>query len=412
MRALRHEPAFVLLCAGQALSTIGSGVLFLAILLAVYDRTGSGVATSLVFLAETAPLALLSLWAGALADRVDRRRLVLGADVVRAALLLPLLLPDPVGHLGLLCAVLAAQASVDAVFRPAFAGLLPQTVPRDLLPSANAVWATAGGLAGVVAPLLGGALYAVGGLRLVVLVDMSSFLVAAVLVALVRNMRPPKTGDIPAQPTTRSAVAIVRSTPALRRFFLAATAFAVANAVLFPVLVPFLRGTLQASAAEVGLLFAVLSAAGLLTAPVSGPLMQRFGPRVVYRAGAAGTTVGLLLLGLSPDIDTATIAVVFIGMPSVCFGVAQTTLLQQAVPDSQLGRIFGVLATLMALVKLVAAVLPLALLSLLGTRGTLLSAVVACALGTVVVIRERPEQGTAAVAQQRRRAVRHAIARR
>jgi MFS family permease len=195
------------------------------------------------------------------------------------------------------------------------------------------------------------------------------------------------TGDIPAQPTTRSAVAIVRRSPALRRFFLAATAFAVANAVLFPVLVPFLRGTLQASAAEVGLLFAVLSAAGLLTAPVSGPLMQRFGPRVVYRAGAAGTTVGLLLLGLSPDIDTATIAVVFIG---VCFGVAQVTLLQQAVPDSQLGRIFGVLATLMALVKLVAAVLPLALLSLLGTRGTLLSAVVACALGTVVAVRERP----------------------
>jgi MFS family permease len=138
MTALRHR-AFRRLWLAGLISDSGDWLLLVSLPILVYQLTGSTLRTSFAFLVELAPAVLLGPVAGYLADRLDRRRLLVGVSLAQAVTLLPLLSVDGPADLPVLYAVIAVEAALLTVFTPAKNALLPTLVPRDGLVSANSL---------------------------------------------------------------------------------------------------------------------------------------------------------------------------------------------------------------------------------------------------------------------------------
>lgn len=162
---LKDEPQFRLLFAGQVLSLVGDRIAMVAWPFAVLSVGGGAGDVGLVAAAQFAPFAVLALVAGVVADRLDRRAVMIASDVVRLvvqAVAAVLLLSDEVGVGGL--AVLAVlYGSADAFFQPAMTGLLPQTVSAPRLQDANALRGMTYSVGSVAGPALAGVLVAVAG---------------------------------------------------------------------------------------------------------------------------------------------------------------------------------------------------------------------------------------------------------
>jgi MFS family permease len=184
------EPQFRLLFAGQVLSLVGDRVMLVALPFAVLEVGGSLEAVGLVVAAELVPFLLFALVGGVLADRSDRRRVLIVSDAARLAIQAvggALLLAG--GATPVLLGVLAAlYGTADAFFQPAFTGLLPQTVshPGQLQP-ANALRGLSFSVSSVAGPALAGVLVAAIGAGAAMLFDAGSF---AVSVACLVRLRP------------------------------------------------------------------------------------------------------------------------------------------------------------------------------------------------------------------------------
>jgi putative nucleotidyltransferase with HDIG domain len=179
---LRH-PAFGLLWMGEFVSFIGDTIFFVAITLWVLKLTGSATMLALTLIAAPIGQALLGFLAGALADRMDRRSLIITTDIGRAALVaaLPFVLPWSLpGALGLLLVL-----NIGTVFfRTGIFALIPSVVPRDELLTANALFQTTQRIAEVMGGVLGGAIVLAVGYQTAFYLDAGSFLVSAVCVAM------------------------------------------------------------------------------------------------------------------------------------------------------------------------------------------------------------------------------------
>ncbi|HZU79836.1 MAG TPA: MFS transporter [Acidimicrobiales bacterium] len=175
------ERDFRLYFVGQSTSAVGTGMLPVALSFAVLDRSGSAGQVGLVLGAETLPLVLLLLVAGVVADRTNRRAVMVGADLLRAssqsALALWLLLGRPP-----LWGFLVAEALVGtgtAFFTPAMTGLIPHVARPEHLQQANALNSLSRWSGALVGPALAGLLVAGPGAGWAVAVDAASYLVSA-----------------------------------------------------------------------------------------------------------------------------------------------------------------------------------------------------------------------------------------
>jgi MFS family permease len=188
--SLREHPTFRLLFWGQALSVVGDRITPVAIAFAVLGL-GSASDLGLVLAAGGIPFALFALAGGVWADRVGRRRVMLGSDIVRAisqAVTATLLLTGSaeVWSLAVLAFVYGTSA---AVFMPAMVGLIPQTVAAPRLQQANALLSLTRSIANVAGPALAGIIIATAGTGEAIAVDAGTFAVSALCLARLR-LRP------------------------------------------------------------------------------------------------------------------------------------------------------------------------------------------------------------------------------
>ncbi len=179
---LLRRPAFALLWGGELVSFLGDQILFIALSLWVYELTGSAAALAVTLVAATAGQGLLGFLAGALADRIDRRGVIMITDVGRAVFVaaVPLILPRSL-TLGL--ALLMVLSVGTVFFRAAIYALMPSVVPREDLATANALLQTTERLAEVVGGVLGSAIVLAVGYRMAFYLDALSFLVSAACVS-------------------------------------------------------------------------------------------------------------------------------------------------------------------------------------------------------------------------------------
>lgn len=285
---------FVRVWAGQLVSGVGSGFTSFALGVWVYRATGSVTGFSLILVAATLPTVLLLPFAGALVDRWDRRRTMIGADAVSASATLSLALLLYAGRLRLGHIYLAAmvQAAAGAFQWPAYSAATTLLVPRHRLGRAAGMVEFAYAAAGILSPLLAGILIGRIGIPGVMLIDCGTFLVAVGTLASVRFPRPAaRTGARPSlRDEIRLGVRYVAERPGLRRllaFFSSINLFVNFNHVLIvPLVLSFATPAVLGAALSTG-------AAGLL---LGGTVMSAWGGP---RARVRGIVVGGGLVGMS-----------------------------------------------------------------------------------------------------------------
>jgi MFS family permease len=182
--SLRHRD-FRLLWTGMAASLIGDGVFLVALAWQVYSLSGHPSALAMVGLAVALPQVALLLFGGVLSDRLDRRQLMVGADVVRGAAVAGIGALSVAGtlNLGTLAALAAVYGGATAFFGPAFDAIVPDLVPADELAGANSLDQLVRPAAlRLLGPALGGAIIALSGVGVAFLVDAATFAVSVVAV--------------------------------------------------------------------------------------------------------------------------------------------------------------------------------------------------------------------------------------
>lgn len=344
MIALRNRD-FRLLWTAGLVSTAGDWMLLVAMPILVYQLTGSTLGTALTFLAELVPPIVIGPFAGRLADRWDRRRLMVWISGLHAVFLLPLLFVRDAGDLWIIYLVVATQAVLSSFFQPSKDSLLPSLVPPDDLLSANSLLGVNMNAARLVGGPLGGLLLALGNLQLIVVVDVLSFVLAAFLVARLR----------PVTPVSRTTAEVSAGGDDRRRVRVGLTVAAVAGLAqgLFLVLfVPFVEQILHGDAAETGLLRGVQAIGAAIAGLLLGFLVRRVRPGVLVSAGAAVFGVITFVVWNAPAVTTAdwlyVSLFIAVGAPGVVMGTGIVTVLQKSAPASRRGRVFGAFTTIFA----------------------------------------------------------------
>ncbi|HEX5988027.1 MAG TPA: MFS transporter, partial [Nocardioides sp.] len=184
---LRQRGDLRLLLAANLVSLCGDWVLGIGIAYAVYDLTGSTLASAGSLLAAYLPQVLVGPVAGVLVDRWDRRRTMIVANLAMAVAVLPLVLVVDAATVWLLYPLLVLQSVVEVFFAPAEQAFLPRLVEEDELVTANALNGQAGQVARLVGGALGGVAAAAGGIPAVALLDATTFVVSALLLSRIRT---------------------------------------------------------------------------------------------------------------------------------------------------------------------------------------------------------------------------------
>ncbi len=343
---LRASREFRLLWSGQLVSASGSALRLVAVPYQVYVLTGSTFAVGLLGLFQAVPLIALSLWGGVIADRVDRRRLLLLAQILLAAVSVALALATALqaASLPVLYLLTAVGAGLSALDQPARSALAPGLVERRLIPAAMALQQTQFQLATVAGPAVAGVVIAAFGLQWAYWIDAATYGAAIVALVLMRvpYMAPPVAHPAPVRALVEGmrfllARPLLFTTMSVDFF---ATFFGVARAVM-----PYYADRVFHTGPEgLGLLYAapgIGATAVALTSGWMGPVRRKglgilvsvavFGVAIaafgVVPAGAF--VLGLALLAVAQGADTVS-------------SIFRHTILQTETPDELRGRLSAI----------------------------------------------------------------------
>ena len=372
MNLLLSRPGFRRLWTSGAVSETGDWLLLIALPVYVLQLTGSTLTTSTVFLLELAGALAASPLAGVLADRWDRRRLLIGASLTQAALLLPLLAVDGRGTLWIVYLVTAAQAVLSTANDPVRQALLPAAVgPGELAPAA-AQLGIAANLARLVGGALGGLLLQAYGLTGVVLADAGTFVLAALLLTGWSTPGVVRGTDGPAAPGRDwlAGLAVIRSDRRLAGGVAVGALLSVAQGMFVVLFVVFVLRQLGGEAGEVGLLRGVQAVGGIAGGAVLGAVAGRFAPRTLVAAGCFGFGAVCLVIWNGPALTTAAppylVLFAVVGVPIAAAMAGLTTVLLGGTPDEFRGRVMSTLVVAGASAQAAGTLLAGALIGVVG----------------------------------------------
>jgi MFS family permease len=339
--ALAERP-FRLLFIGQGASSVGDGVVTVALAFAVLDLTGSVRDLGFVLAAQVVPLVLFVLLGGVWADRLPRRSVMLGSDLVRAgsqgasaALLL-----SGSAHIWQLAALQAVYGTARAFFSPAASGLVPEVVAPEHLQQANALMGVSENVAEVVGPALAGVLLVTAGPGWGLAFDGATFLVSAASLQLMRL--PPSAvtvGRLGMLRELREGWQAFRS----RRWLWVSVSY-------FTLIIPLEISPLQVLGPQVArtslggaAAWAAISAVWGLGALLGGVIGLRWRPRHPLRSGFLLTLVGgpafLGVLAASAPLVLVLVGAVVWSMAATLFNVFWFTAIQREIPAGELSRV-------------------------------------------------------------------------
>jgi MFS family permease len=338
---------------GQTISNLGSSFTQWAVPLLVFRLTHSALNLGIAMAATFLPYLLFGLLIGAWMDRVDRKRAMVALDCVNTIVILSIPLVAQFGHLNvwLIYAVTFVQSTVFIAFSAGEFAAIPSLVKTDDLVTANGRIQASYSGAQVAGPLLAGALISFLPLTWVMAFDAGSFAVSALSLSLIRSsFNAPR--DKPREATTilhdvREGLRYVLAHPVLRNISLMMALINFVSATTWAQLVLFADERLDASARQIGLLFAAGSAGVVVTGLLAGRLRKRF-------SFTALAMTSLMLMGLA-TIVFAGMRWYWIALPiwaaqsglGILFNINTGSLRQAIVPNYMLSRILtiaGVLA--------------------------------------------------------------------
>ncbi len=343
LTVLRESRDLRLIVIGEAISGLGTQAALVAIPYQVYTLTHSAALVGLLGIVELGPLIAASLLGGAVADRIDRRRVLLGAQAVVAlvgVLLAVTALSNPsVPVIFLLAGALAGAYAVDSVTR---AAVVPSLAGPLRLRAALSITYGLGQVCAVVGPGVGGLLIAATGVGSAYVVLACGFVITLFITALLRPMAPVSDGpEVPVLQSIGQGLKFVRGNRALVGSFaidLAAMTFGMPRA-LFAVLA---LTVYDAGAAGTGLLYAAVSAGATVAALTTGWLehANRLGRIVIGAVLVWGLAIAAA--GLVPSLWIAAGLLAIAGAADSVSAVCRSTINQTVTPEVMRGRMSSV----------------------------------------------------------------------
>ncbi len=349
--ALRESRDFRLLTAGSLITGLGAQAALVALPYQTYLLTGSALLTGMLGLAELIPLIVASLYAGALADRYDRRKLLMltqGALVLVALALTAVALTDepPVALLFVLAGATAATASLERVTR---SSIVPNTVAPHKLRAALSLTFGLYQVTMVIGPALGGLLIAGFGIAAPYIVDAITCF-GMLVAAWAMSPQPPEGAPEEHEPVLRSikeGLGFVGRSQALVASFiidLAAMTFGMPRA-LFAVLSVSVFHT---GATGTGALYAAVSFGAVVAALTTGWLEHARWLGRIVRGAVAAWGAAIAAAGLMPSIYPAALLFAVAGAADSVSAVCRSTISQSVTPDHMRGRMSSVFMLVVA----------------------------------------------------------------
>jgi MFS family permease len=344
VRPLRESRDFALIWWGEIVSQTGTQITIVALFVQVFALTHSPVAVGAVGLVQLVPMIIVSLLFGPVIDRVDRRRILILAQIGQAGgsslLLLSALMHHP--PLGLIYLAAAINAALVSIALPTRAAATPNLVPPEMLPAATALNQVMWNTAAVVGPALGGVIVGRFGLQWAYGIDVASYGVALVAALLLHPLVPKRDAFNEEERGLDAVLALFRylkGRKVLQSTFtvdIVAMVFGMPRA-LFPALALHQFGH---GPEVVGWLFAAPAAGALIGALTSGWVgrVKHMGRAILIAVTIWGAAI--VGFGLSGDrLWFALLMLAIAGGADVVSAVFRSTMQQLVVPDSLRGRL-------------------------------------------------------------------------
>jgi MFS family permease len=391
--ALRESRDYRVLVIGGLISGIGTQVTLVALPFQIYVLTSSSFLVGLLGLVELVPLVVVALLGGTLADRMDRRRLLLVSQVVQAGTSLCLVIGAAAGSppIGVLYLIAAVASGASAVDRPTRAAMVPALVGPERLRSAISFNYGLVQVAMVVGPAMGGIIIAAGGLTWAYAVDVATFL--AMIAAAWAIASPPRPAVEPGASflsAVRDGIRFAGRSGELMGSFaidILAMTFGMPRA-LFPALA---LTVYDAGPEGVGILYAAVSAGAVVAAFSTGWMIhaRRLGRIVVFAVLVWG--VGIACLGLTSELWVGALCLLVAGAADSVSAVCRSTILQTVTPDEMRGRMSAIFTLVVAGGPRLGDVESGTVAAVGGTQLSVVSGGVICVLGIVPVLAAFPE---------------------
>ncbi|HLQ53886.1 MAG TPA: MFS transporter [Streptosporangiaceae bacterium] len=336
---LRRSREFRLLYTGQMWSFAGTSISLVAMPYQAYRLTHSSLVVGLLSFAELVPLIATALLGGALADAVDRRRLIRLSQLFvcgsGAALALNAALWHQLWPLFLLAVL---STGLYGLQRPSLEALVPVLIGRDELHTAASLTGLLGNAVSLAGPLLGGFAIELGGLPLAYAADSAACMIALVTYTRLRATPPPPDAARPSLRGVLDGLRYARSRPELLGTYLidiSAMLFGAPYA-LFPAIAARLGGP-----TVLGLLYAAPAAGGLIVSMTSGWArhVSRHGRAIVL--AVCGWGAGIAAFGFATSLWWAVAALAGAGAADMVSGIFRMTMWNQTIPASLRGRLAG-----------------------------------------------------------------------
>src|SRR5215213_7225616 len=376
---LRGNRSLQLLFAGQAVSAFGDWLYVLALGILAYEITGSATVVAVLTFARLLPYAALLPLAGVLADRGNRKVLMISADLGRGLCMFGLLFAGSEGTLWIAYPLVFLATVFSSLFKPAMNSILPAlSGEEENLLRANSIWSQMDSVSFVLGLALGGILALLGVPQLAFLINGITFLVSAGTLLLVRI--PPRTASQEKEGGEEEGW--LSETLAGFRFLFRENEGVLAALTISFVGLTFVGGgiwTLILVLSErafglgtegSGFLNSAYGVGGILGGLAAGYLASkiRLAPAVIW--STAATSIVFLLLGVSPAGVLPFVILFIVGVLDTMVDVNGTTIIQTGTPEELLGRVFGAFESVLILAMLIGALVVGPLIELIGARAT------------------------------------------
>ena len=393
LEPLRRDTDFRRLWTGQSINVIGNQITRVALPYQVYVLSGSTLALAALVLVQLVPLLVFTLGGGAIADAMDRRRVLLITQVGLAgtSLMLVFLSVQEQPALPLLFVVAFIASGFSAFEWPARSSAIPRLVPKERLRAAIALGQLSFNGGSVIGPAIAGALIAAAGVAGAYAVDLVTY---ALSLAMLIRMRPiPPLGGTgrPGLEAIREGLRFVR----VRRLILSTFAIDL-NAMIFGsprTLYPVLAlDVFRTGPVGLGLLAAAPAFGALVAILLSGGIsrFRRIGRGILFAVAAWGGAI--LLFGLSTSFFVLALGFLAIaGAADVVSAVFRSSVVQMETPDELRGRVAAIHILVVTSGPQVGDIEAALVASAIGAQLSVMSGGLLCLLGVLVVARAFPE---------------------
>jgi len=336
--SLLKNARFLRLWIGQGTSFLGDAVSMVALVVLVVQVTGTASAVGGALIARLLPT-LASPLAGVIADRLDRRLILVASDLARALLVLGLIFARDLATIYVLVFFMGLARTV---FNPAVRAAFPSVVGAGDLTRANALIGSTFSVSETAGPALGGLLVATVGVDAAFVLDAATYLISAVLLSLIPLPRPRREEEEAGfGEDLRSGFAYLARSRVPLAIVIGAFLTVLTINITIPAEVFLARETFGAGNAGYGLLVGLYGGGMVLGSALMVALGDRLRLLPLYFFGIFVMALALVGTGVAPTFGLALGALAVVGVANGTENVATETILQKRVPDAFLGRVFS-----------------------------------------------------------------------